>query len=144
MVIGKADFIFGTDHAKAFHTADFGFFHLQRFAVRKRKLCTDRSENDGLACSHVRSATDNLNGFLAIVHRRDMQVITIRVSFTGENLCHDELFILLRRFFHAFDFKTDGGQSLRNFFSTFRKIHMTAEPIQRNFHLQNPFLLLRA
>ena len=135
VVIGKADFVFGANHAETFDAADLGLLHLEGAAIGEREFCTNRSEHNGLAGSHVRGAANDLDGLLAVVHRRDVQVVAVRVGFAGKNLCHNQLFINLARFFHAFDFQADGGEGLCNFFRRFRKINMTSEPIQRNFHL---------
>ena len=135
MVVRKADFVFGANHAETFDAANLGFLHLERATVRERKFCTNRGEHHGLACSHVRGSANNLDSFFAVIDGRNVQVVAIRMGFASENFCDNELFINLARFFHTFDFEADGGESLCNFFRRFRKIHMTSEPIQRNFHL---------
>ena len=135
VVVRKADFVFGANHAETFDAADLGFLHLERATVRERKFRTNRGEHHGLACSHVRGSANNLDDFLAVVHGRDVQMVAVRVGVASENLCDNELFVDLARFFHAFDFEADGGKSLGNFFRRFRKINVTSEPIQRNFHL---------
>ena len=135
MVVTEADFVFGANHAEAFHAADLGLLHLERAAVGEREFSANRGENHGLACGYVRGAAHDLERFLAVVHGGDVQVVAVRVGFAGEHLRHHEFFVDLARFFHAFDFEANRGERLCNFFRRFRKINVTSEPIQRNFHL---------
>ena len=134
VVVRKADFIFGADHAEAFDTANLGFLHLELGAIRERKFCANRGEHNRLACSDVRGSANNLDGVRAVVHGSDVQVIAIRVRIASENLCNEQLVIDLARFFHAFNFETDGGERLCDIFRRFRKVNVTSKPIQRNFH----------
>ena len=134
VVVRKTDFVFGANHAEAFDTADLGLLHLELGAVGEREFCTDRGENDRLACCNVRGAANDLNGVRAVVDRGDVQVVAIRVRVAGEDLGDEQLVVDLARFFHAFDFETDGGECLCNIFRRFRKINMASKPIQRNFH----------
>ena len=135
MVVAEADFVFGANHAETFHTADLGLLHLERAAIGEREFRANRGENHGLASGDVRGAAHDLERFLAVVHGGDVQVVAVRVGFAGKHLRHHELLVDLARFFHAFDFEADGGEGLCNFFRRFRKINVTSEPIQRNFHL---------
>ena len=153
VVVAEADFVFGANHAEAFDAADLGLLHLQGAAIGEREFSANRGENHGLACGHVRGAAHNLERFLAVVHGGDVQVVAVRMGVAGENLRYNELLVAVRmgvagenlrynellvdlaRFFHAFDFEANRGERLCNFFRIFRKINVTSEPIQRNFHL---------
>ena len=134
VVVREADFVFGANHAEAFDTANLGFLHLELGAIREREFCANRGEHNRLACSDVRGSANNLDGVRAVVHGSDVQVIAIRVRIASENLCNEQLVIDLARFFHAFNFETDGGERLCDIFRRFRKVDVTSKPIQRNFH----------
>ena len=109
MVVRKADFVFGANHAETFDAANLGLLHLERATIRERKFRTNRGEHHGLACSHVRGSANDLDGFFAVIDGRNVQVVAIRMGFAGKNLSHNQFFINLARFFGAFDFQADGG-----------------------------------
>ena len=134
VVVRKTDFVFGANHAEAFDTANLGFLHLELGAIREREFCANRGEHNRLTCCDVRGSANNLDGVRAVVHGSDVQVIAIRVRIASENLCNEQLVIDLARFFHAFNFETDGGERLCDIFRRFRKVNVTSKPIQRNFH----------
>ena len=135
VVVAEADFVFGANHAETFHAANLGLLHLEGAAIGEREFRANGGKNHGLARGHVGGAAYDLERFLAVVYGGDVQVVAVRVGFAGKNLGHHELFVDLARFFHAFDFEADGGEGLCNFFRIFRKVNVTSEPIQRNFHL---------
>ena len=84
------DFVLGTNHAKRFHAADFGFLDFE-FFVTIVESGAHGSHHHGLAGSHVGRAAHDLGGFtVAKVHGGDVEVVAIRVFHASEHLADND------------------------------------------------------
>ena len=104
------------ERKRLINSSDYTFLCLpDAAAIESAKLCTNRDT--------------------VIIDGGDVKVVAVRMRLAGEHLGHQELVVNFTRFFRAFHFQTNGSQCLCHFFRRYRKIHMTSQPIQRNFHL---------
>ncbi len=135
MVIADSEFILGADHAEGFHAPDLRLLDLEA----AREDGADPGEKDLLACRYVWSSADHGQRLGSpVIHRRDVQMIGIRMGFAGKYFSDHH-----------------SGQSAGNFLLLLHGIHLNAdrrhricdlsgaeigfqiilEPIVRKFHV---------
>ena len=113
VIRSDTDFILGTDHPVRFDTANLGTLY-RKTLVAIIQFSTVHSHNHFLSGCHIRSAANNLQGFCAAyIHGRDVQVVGIRVFFTGKNFTDHKSFQSTfngLNFFYSTGFQTDRGK----------------------------------
>ena len=118
MIGSDTDLILGANHAIRLNPADLRLLDRETLVaiIQFRPV---NSDNHLLACRHVRSATNNLQWRLAThIHRRDMQMIGIRMVLTCQDLSNNQaLKATLNRLdlFNPTSLQTDRGQG-RSYF----------------------------
>ena len=89
MAGANSKFILCAYHSKALHAANLGLLDLEVSGEDGAKA----GKENLLAGSHVGSAANYGKGLRgAVVHSGNMEVVTVRVSFTGKDLSHHNAF----------------------------------------------------
>lgn len=88
VIVGEAEFTFGTDHAEGGHAAQFGLFDLQTAG----QLRAHGSHRHKLPRRNIGRAAHNAQRRLSSrVHRADVQMVGIGMHVAGEHTAHHHI-----------------------------------------------------
>ena len=131
MVCADADFVFGAEHAEAFHATQFAAFDGEDF-IAIIEFCAYNGGNYFLSGCYVGCAADNLQGFfLADIDSAYVHVVAVGVCFAGQHFCHPQAFQAAfdcLYFFYAANFEADAGQCFCNLLGAERRFDVFFKP----------------
>ncbi len=135
--VAYADFILGANHAFRLFAAYFGFLD-DKLLVSVIKHRADGCYYHFLSCCYVwRPAYDRDEASVSQIHRRDMQVVGIRMVFASLHFADNQALQSSADGFELFitaDFQTDGGQYFTNLFDAQVCFQIVVQPVQRYIH----------
>ena len=131
VILGKAQFTLGTDHAERGHPAQFGLFD----GEAARQGGPHRSHGHQLTGGHVGRAAYDGEGFaLPHVHRGHMQMVRVGVHVAGQHPPQHHVFDTLVGTDHFLQLQAEHGQPFAQFLRRAFVGHELPQPVETQKH----------
>ena len=131
MTRAHTNLILGTDHAVRLDATQLALLD-DKLLVAVIQLAAQLSHNHLLTGSHVRCAADNLlHHAVALIHRRHVHVVTIRMRLARQHLTdHQTLQSALDalHLFHSLDLQAHAGERLAHLLSCHVEVNIFLQP----------------
>ena len=131
VVVAEAHFLCGQQHAVGNDTPDFR--RLQGYPG-SRNMGPRGRENANQPGPGVGRAANDLDGFGAVVHPADRELVRVRVLFRFDNPADDKILQAPGAVMDPIDFEADHGQPLDHVIQGGFRIQMFLEPTKGELH----------
>ena len=139
VALTNTDFVFGTNHTEALHTAQFAALDGEALTLGAIEHGAQGCHDYFLASGHIGRTANNLGGLArAEVNGADVHVVAIGMGLASEDMAHDkslETAAYGLDLLHAAYFQSDGGQGLGHFLRLKVEVNVLFQPVVRNIHI---------